>query len=719
MLYTSFTISLVMRKWILFVYTLIISQYLYAYTIDIQSPKEYTSLSNIQLTIQDAQTLLKKSGVSEVSMNQNPNSKILIILPKIEKEKIAEPTNRNYPIVPVVDRSYQWTGRKTGQQYILELTAHSFDGVSAGIYGLLQEVLNFNFYHPRQTQFPDLKTWPLNEALTYSSNPRFNKMGFHLHTQHPIELTEALLDENYPNGENVIREYIDWLARNRQNYMEFCLLESINRETWPAYAAKWVKYMKERGVIPGLDLSLHMKQQYAFKLYRNIPKSFKSKETQILERFNQLTQAGWEYWNVEFSETEFTSGNAEEKARLRRYVHELMFKKNIHLTGREHVVKPEKMVGGGQTASISKEDTLDAHRGTMIHTVMFYTLNDTLAPVYGNDNLLHMREMLHREMQHRETWYYPESAYWVTFDASIPMFLTPYLNGRLEDILFCQKTGVEGHLTFTSGWEWGYWLIDWSIANWSWQSFINDQEVQAYPEQYFDKIISSSTAKEYFSNVVSLQHQEIKVNNLMQYLTAMTVTDEMPFGQNLPFHPKPSHDYSQIRNKISLEIVDSLKDNAIPALKNFSEQYKIYRKQLKAEDLKNPILKEIIEGLDIVAKRAEHRVATMSYLLEYRKATIAKDKKAKKSAFRYLEEAAQIRKDALKIVRSREQNYRYPLEELAYEKEDHTSYQFGYLYPAHDLHFWVREESQAKKNRWKFWHKNIWNIWRIMGIVEK
>lgn len=698
---------------------LLLFQQLYSYTIHIQFSEQYTSVTPVQLAIQDAKDLLLKSGVEEVVFNSNTVTDVLIRIPEIRENQLVDHSDKKFPVVPVADRNYHWDGQKSGNQYILTLEAKSDEGISAGIYGLLHEILNFNFYHPRATQYPDLKTWPLKENLSYRSKPRFNKMGFHLHTQHPIELTEALLDENYPNGEKVIREYIDWLARNRQNYMEFCLLESINRDTWPAYAAKWVQYMKDRGIIPGLDLSLHMKQQYAFKLYRNIPKSFKSKENQILERFNQLTQAGWKYWNVEFSETEFTSGNAEEKARLRRYVHDLMFKKEIHLTGREHVVKPEKMVGGGQTAKISKEDTLDAHRGTMIHTVMFYTLNDTLAPVYGNDNLLHMKDMLLREMQHRETWYYPESAYWVTFDASIPMFLTPYLNGRLEDILYCQNIGVEGHLTFTSGWEWSYWLIDWSIANWSWQSEINGEEITPYPEQYFNKITSSSSAKSYFKNVVALQHQEIKLNNLMQYLTAMTVTDEMPFGQNLPFHPKPDHDYGKIRNKISLEIVDSLTNHAIPALKQFAKQYELYRSDLSAEDVKNPILKEIIESLDIVAKRAEHRAATLSYLLEFRRATITKNKQDKKSAKRYLEEAQSIRLQALKIVRSREQHYRYPLAELAFKKEDHTSYQFGYLFPVHDLHFWEREELQAKNNRWKFWYRNIWSIWRIMGIVEK
>lgn len=708
-----------MRKWILFLIMTAICHCVFSYTIDFKISASSLQHKGVRLTLDDCVDLLKKSGVDEVTFNHPNGGDIILEINEVKEDKWVNISDKKYPVVPVADRSYQWEGKNQKGRYILELKTLSHEGISAALYGLMQEVLQFNFYHPRQTQFPNLKTWPLKDDFSYRSQPRFNKMGFHLHTMHPIELTEALLDENYPNGENIIREYINWLARNRQNYMEFCLLESINRKTWPAYAKKWVDYMKDRGIIPGLDLSLHMKQQYAFKLYRNIPKSFKSKEAQILERFQALTQADWKYWNVEFSETEFTSGNAEEKARLRRYVHKLLHQKGIHLTGREHVVKPEKMVGGGQTAKVSNEDTLDAHRGTMIHTVMFYTLNDTLAPVYGNDNLLHMRDMLLHDIQQRETWYYPESAYWVTFDASIPMFLTPYLNGRLEDILYCQKIGVEGHLTFTSGWEWSYWLIDWSIANWSWETTINGQVIQPYPEQYFDKVISSPTAKNFFKRVVELQQQKIKNENLMAYLTAMTVTDEMPFGKNLPFHPKPPHDYSKIRNSISLATVDSFDNHTIPALLQYSQEYFSHRETLDLEDLQNPILKEIIESLDIVAKRSEHRAATLKYLLGFRRASIHKNKKAKKSASQYLTQAQNIRKEALSIVRFREKEYRYPLSELAFKKDDHTAYQFGYLYPVHDLHFWEREELQAKNNRWKFWYRNIWNIWRIMGIIEK
>ena len=42
------------------------------------------------------------------------------------------------------------------------------------------------------------------------------------------------------------------------------------------------------------------------------------------------------------------------------------------------------------------------------------------------------------------------------------MFLLPYLSARLDDINYCETQQIPGHLTFSSGWEWGYWQNDYA-----------------------------------------------------------------------------------------------------------------------------------------------------------------------------------------------------------------------------------------------------------------
>ncbi len=700
------------RKILLFL-VFLYSYILQAYTVSIQITEKSELIPVIHYAVRDVQNLLVKAGAEKVSVNTSAD--VYIEIPDIPKQKTVSAAHLNYPVAETSDRTYSWSGKSENNQYYLTLKAYSYEGIGAGLYGLLQDVLGFCFYHPRETLLPDLSDWPLKEDYIYSSRPRFNKMGFHLHTMHPIELTEALLEEKFPGGEDRIREYIDWLARNRQNYFEFNLLETINRKEWPKYAQKWVGYMADRGILAGLDLSLHMKQQSAFKLYRNPAKSFRPKKKQIYKRFKELSLADWKYWNVEFSTTEFSMGNARKKVKLRSYVHELLYNRGIHLTGRQHVVKPETMVKPGHQ-NMEIKDTLDRYRGTMIHTVMFYTLNDSLAPVYGNENLHHMRDQLLREREQRETWYYPESAYWITFDNSIPMYLSPYLNARLDDILYCDSLRVEGHLTFSSGWEWSYWLTDWSIANWSWESTINGEKNQPYPEQYFDKLVKDTSSQHFFREVNRLQNEMIKEKNLIQYLTAATVTDEMPLGKNLPLHPMPNRSYEYLRNQADAKLIDSVYQHVIPALDYFSEKYWELRSEHPTDS--SDVLKEITESLDIAALRAEHRAATLKYLLNRRIARIKNDKSAEDDAVRHLKTAKEIRERGLKIVQSRETAYRYPLKELAFRRPSQTSYYFGYLYPVHQLHFWEREEQQALNNKWKFWYMNIWDVFRIIGIVE-
>ena len=62
------------------------------------------------------------------------------------------------------------------------------------MYGFLQEVLHFSFYHPKEMFVPDALNFPDKAAWTFAASARFTKRGFHIHSQHPLELTPFLLD---------------------------------------------------------------------------------------------------------------------------------------------------------------------------------------------------------------------------------------------------------------------------------------------------------------------------------------------------------------------------------------------------------------------------------------------------------------------------------------------------------------------------------------------
>lgn len=670
-------------------------------------------------TVRDCEVLLDKAYSLPVTLN-DPNAAIQIILPEIlvpfemKPHELAE--DRSYPEFDYPVHDFTWNITVSDTLIVHQLEAVNGAGVSNGLYALLQDRLGFAFYHPKRSYIPTLETWPIDSSMTWRSTPRFDKKGFHLHTQHPLELTKHLMMLNDSSWLEV-KQYIDWLARNQQNYFEFNLLEGIDRQTWPTLAKRMTDYLHSRGIIAGLDLSLHMIQQKSFMLYQSPPNSFRRKTRQIKSNVNLLFTADWDICNVEFSTTEFTGGNVAKKKTYQKLLNRLLIERDAKLMGRAHVVKKEEMMGGkGEDEAYYSgkiNDSLDRYRGIMSHTVMFYTAFEEQAPVYGNENLQHMLDLLLREQQVRETWYYPESAYWITFDNSVPIFLPSYLSARLADIMLMDSLDVSGHLTFSSGWEWGYWLIDWSIARWSWEHEINGEVLQPQPTEFVQHL-ANLAFQSFMDEVLALHDQKLKEENLIAYLVAQTVTDEMPGPFDLVLHPRPHFPYGYLMNDASKEECRQV-EAVIDSLEDFHETYFEMRSRFDLEHT-NQIKSELLRGLDIVALRALHRAYTLSAILAYRYEKL--DSPGQMSVEDWLLKAKQVRLEARDLVDAQEQIYRYPPEEIARRRWSHTAYHFGYLYPAHDLHFWNREEMQIKKNKWGPLFMKIWEIPRIIGLSD-
>ncbi len=673
-----------------------------------------------RISIQDVQQLLHTACNCDVTLN-NPEADVLFQLPEIHREEAAQLNHfareakfsyKNFP-----EHDYTWTLTEKNSQTVLELKAISWQGVSFGLYGLLQEKLGFEFYHPRQTIIPHWRQFPLQQNFTWEAKSLFDKKGFHLHTQHPLELTEQLHDGKLPHAIDDVKEYINWLVRNGQNYFEFCLLENVDREEWPTHAKAIVNYCHKRGIIAAVDLSLHMIQQKTFQLY----KGPMAKQKQVEKNLNWLMQANWDFINMEFSTAEFISGNKNKKEQLRLFIIDWL-KKNTStkLMGRQHVVRHENEAGHKRKNFEwdSSLLALDKERGVLSHTVMFYNMTEPKAPVYENKNQRHQFEFLLSQMKQRETWYYPESAYWVTFDLSVPMLLLPYLSARLSDIDTCVAFKIPGHITFSSGWEWGYWLIDWSIARWSWQYTTDGLTQKRYPEMYAHEMLKTQREKDFFSESMHLQQQYLKDSSLMQWMTAMTITDEIGIkALNDAYHPRPELSYKFLQRKANLQQLETVRKEAVEPLKNFVRQTQLAINEYDTIALHktNSILREFKDGIQITGLRANHRVAVLQYIICTR---IAKLKKEKCDCDSYLKDAAFVRDDAQKTVAHRELNYRYPLSSIAAKRWDHTSYHFGYLYPVSKLHFWNREEEEARKNKYSPLFMNIWNMWRIAGIIN-
>lgn len=685
--------------------------------------------------IADVQNLLHQVFGCKVTLN-NSLSGIQLKLPVIDTARQNKPDrfskNFDYPYYQYPDHDYRWISFQIHGQIILVLETPSFNGIQFALYGLLQEQLGVLFVHPKQTIIPHYDDWPLDPGLDWTAKAQFDKKGFHIHSQHPLELTEQLLDEEFPDALHDVEQYLDWLVHNGQNYFEFNLLESIDRKEWPAYAKTFVDYGKRRGIIMGIDISLHMIQQKAFMLYQTPPASFKKKAVQVKKNLAWLFQADWDIVNMEFSTTEYSEGDMEEKEKLRLMIIDLV-KNTYHakLMGREHVVKADEMTIASKNTGyqmIDAEKELDKNRGVLIHTVMFYTATEPHAPVYENQNLQHMMVMLEREIKQRETWYYPESAYWITFDASIPMFLLPYLSARLTDIDTMVAHGVPGHITFSSGWEWGYWLVDYSIARWSWQYTYKKggENIPHTPTEYIQDIFQNENITQLFTDELDLQQHYLKDQNLMQYMSPANVSDELPGSLNMQFEPRPDWKYRYLRKKSGETLLQEVRQDGVDQLRIFGNktmhllddhkaQVNLYLSE--TDDLHRTLLTELYNATRVVGYRALHKAGTLGYLISLREAEL--NHTSKKDSIELFNTAVAYRNEAQQLVNYAEQNlYRYPVELIARRHWSHTYCHFGYLYPVSNLHFWRREELQITHNRYGPFYKLIWNLPRTVGLIN-
>jgi hypothetical protein len=679
-------------------------------TISLLASQSLLSRPPARLAVDDAMALLRRVfPAARIGAGQGGAS-VVIRLPELPVE-----TASARPAGPP-DSSYCWQSTRHGGVTTLALTASTPEGVACGLYALLQERLAIRFVHPRETLYPVYRSWPLKSAFTFAGAPRFPVRGFHLHTLHPIELTEPLMNPALAGGIDEVREYIDWLARNGQNTMQFFLLRDIGRTAWIRHAAGIVEYAHRRGVRCGVEISLSMLQQQAFQSLALL-RPYPSYCRQVDATLAWLFRVQWDFITLEPTMGEHLpvlSGLLPEVQRhmerevVRRYGSRLMLA--------THVIPSDQ----GERVRRPLEPT----SGILIHTVMCYSVSEPHAPVYGNANQRFMLDAARDEVRRRETWYWPESSYWVGFDSSVPLLLLPYLDSRWSDMEQMARLGVAGHLTFTSGWEWGYWLMDWSIARWSWRFSDNGRPRGDGPLVPLDELLPDQRLHDLWGEALRLQNRYLKERGLMRYLAALTPFSELPHPFDRPFQPDPGFRCSWLLNAAPPAEAMAVLTGPVAdmeaygvAMNSLATRIDTRLAQLEAapgNHLRGPlqVARELNRGLRVTALRARHRALTLRALVAKRPGQGEPPGRPEE----LLAQAAATRIEALALVTRQESGYRYPLERIARRTANLTAYPFGYLYPASRLFFWEREEEQVRHGRFDAFFMNLWDFRRTLGL---
>lgn len=367
----------------------------------------------------------------------------------------------------------------SGDRYVLH------GDVPLGIqYGLthLLEAEGFRFFHPERTFAP--AAMPLltaDEAIAQGLDgavviPEIPVRGLHLHTLHPIEGYYAFWEASRGRADQAKR-IMDWVIRQRGNMLQYPALSDVLAgggvtQLWRAHTQELIAYGHARGLKLGLGVQLFSASNLQLAL--NLVDSFGEEDAmrdQMRERLQVVLGPGLEFDHLNLSFGEFFGSDPEEFVTAVEIAYDtaqdvapgIAMSAVIHV-GDDLVVEYE----GEELLYYFLVQFANAPIVPWVHTTMYYNLFEDAGGAYGHDDFSEHRDFLFERLQDGEpVGYFPESAYWVAYDNPVPAWLPLYVRSRWLDIstIATQASqfglpGIDEHVLFSSGWEWGYWQQD-------------------------------------------------------------------------------------------------------------------------------------------------------------------------------------------------------------------------------------------------------------------
>jgi len=578
-------------------------------------------------------------------------------------------------------------------------TVHHGDLLGAQ-YGLTDvlEGMGLRFLHPQDPFVPDLDPYAEGEQVLAAPTglaglqaPEMARRGLHLHTLHPIE---GYFDFWDPGDDNLQRAkgVIDWAVKNRANHLQWVALDDI---TSPSAHADWVAHTRAiqdyaalRGITTGLGIQLFSgaNLQQAYDLIDDPDSDL---VPQLEERIARLTdELDFDVLNLSFGEF---SGEAPEtflEAANQAMAVIQTFEPGVDVPTVVHVGDDVRVEYAGEEMIYYFLITFaDERYRPWIHTVMFYNLFDDAGGAYHHDTFDEHRAYLEDALLAEEpVGYFPETAYWVAFDSPVPQYLPLYSYSRWRDIdqlaTFASDHGVPGlqdHVLFSSGWEWGYWQHDRSTLR---HSYRRDDDWAVWLKHDFAPWGDPGTAlAERLEELAELQHEALIESRLAAYTSGRDSTMELGYGLGIVSQPK-----AVLFDELAETDLDAFRADVLEPLDAYATEAEALATAVDELDLSDDRwMHESTQGFQITALRARfvHEV--------YSAAVTSVEGDAGD-----LDTARALLADAQEVVASRHADLHDPDPSRLLEEGDNaTIYQYGYLIRADELCFWERELVQA------------------------
>ena len=569
-------------------------------------------------------------------------------------------------------------------------------GVQYGIAHLL-ELHGYRFHHPWKTYLPPKYVEVDGSQLGRDFAPEVDeKRGLHLHTLHP---TEAMHDFWVPSAKNLegARRTIDFVVKNRGNLVSWYALDDITAggptlEAWRAHTQRILAYAKSRGVSTSVTLQLFGKSnlQQSFDL---IDDDTVLDPVPELERRLHLLLDDAPFDFVSLSFGEFFRADPAKFVQMvdATYAALQRVRPRIGVTAVVHV-------GNSDTLRVEFQGTRQLYYFLVryvnpaivpwVHTVFYYNLYDDAGGAYQHDDFAEHRAFLEQKLKRQEpAGYYPESAYWVSWDNSVPTYLPVYVKSRHLDLSRLKLAGrLRQHLLFSSGWEWGYWQTDvaglrmaFTLPE-SWEAPLREQFAPFGPQ--------GAALVEVVKKLGDLQYDALVSRRLGPFLAGR---DELlETGKSRGILSQPDRRSFAELLAMSAGERQAFVGNVLEPFGDFSRQLTALEAELEGLQLpaENPYFAEVRDGVGVTAARA--RFVHLTY-----RAVVARAAGLPFDAL-VTDAEAELARAELIVSRRRKRLWDPDPLEILRNHDTPTVYDYGYLREADTLCFWKRERAQLR-----------------------
>ncbi|CAN5910400.1 hypothetical protein BH11MYX2_BH11MYX2_32930 [soil metagenome] len=568
----------------------------------------------------------------------------------------------------------------------------------------LMETLGVRYFHPEQTLYPTELHWPA-ERIDVTTSPAFARRALHAHRTHPIELS-APLDASPADTERLQKHWIDWNVKVR----------ATDADGWDESVIGTYAY--DRGFPRDTGINLVSSQQGSHPvLDPDDPRS----EHEQMQAAIDVAMADREgvpqasSFGFTINPSEFTTVDADltidRMTFITNYIHQRWPDVEVRTINHGTGQGPDPKYG---VRFFDLSQFAPPELAVQAHTLMFYDL-DRPAPVYGNPNFNFLRDWMIQQQAVRRIHYFPETSWWLTFDLPVPLFLAPVsLEARDHDLAtlapYAQSdanaaTGIVGHLAFSSGQEWGYWLIDYCTQRMAWDLSLGWKGCLAHA---FAGFSDGQAIADLLGEVGDAQVGPLRDPAIIAMLVGSDDETEAAAGAGIVFHPLPPPPADVLG--WTDDQVATFTQASLAPLPAMSEQYAAWADKAaqlagqQTEDLA-PWVSEMADGLRVTGLRVEHSHEVYDLTLQLRTAIKANNFTAVQALEAHA--AADVRAITAKakdVIETRELNYRYaPTLTIAGDEPglpnaitNQTIYTYRYLGRTHRLFYWTRPDDQVE-----------------------